>query len=136
MRFCLPAIILSLFCPALLCAQTSAPAPTKPSSGAPEPQALAILTPDQQVEYARARAKALADNAALNAENDALKAQYADVMAHGTAAQKQMMLEKVDSHRHKLRQAMLKADPNLEPIFAQIDKYISEQKAKGAMPGN
>jgi regulator of replication initiation timing len=97
---------------------------------------LSILTPDQQVEYAKARVKALTDNPALNAENDALKAQYAQVMAHGTAAQKQAMLEKADSHRLKLRRAMLKEDPNLGPIFTAIDKYISEQRAKGTISGN
>ena len=33
-------------------------------------------------------------------------------------------------HRQKLRQAMLKEDPSLDPIFAEIDKHISEMKAK------
>ena len=34
----------------------------------------------------------LADDSALNSENDELKEQFADVMAHGTAAQKQALL--------------------------------------------
>ncbi len=78
--------------------------------------------------------KALADDPALNAENDALKEQFADVMAHGTAAEKQALLVKVDAHRQKLRAAMLKEDPNLDPIFAQIDKSISQLKARDATP--
>jgi hypothetical protein len=31
---------------------------------------------------------------------------------------------------------MLKEDPNLGPVFAQIDKSISQLKAKDAAPGN
>jgi hypothetical protein len=132
MKFCVIVILLLFFAVAPTRAQTSAP--PQPSSAATNP--LAILTPDQQVEYAKARAKALADDPLLDAENDALKAQYADVMLHGTPAQKQAILEKVDAHRLKLRQAMLKEDPNLGPIFAQIDAYISEQKAKGGLPAH
>ena len=74
---------------------------------------------------------ALADDPALKAENDSLKMQYADVMLKGTEAEKQAMMEKVDSHRQKLRAAMLKEDAKLGPIFAEIDKSISEAKAKG-----
>ena len=134
MRIFVFVIGLFLVAPALLRAQTNADGAGKPASGAAE-KALSILTPDQQLEYAKAHAKALADDPALNAENDALKQQFADVMTHGTAAEKQAILIKVDAHRQKLRQAMLKQDPNMAPIFAQIDKSISELKAKGA-PGN
>jgi hypothetical protein len=121
---------------ALLRAQTNAVAAAKPTAGAAERQALSILTPDQQLEYAHAHAKALADDPALKAENDALKEQFASVMTHGTPAEKQAIMEKVDSHRQKLREAMLKEDPNLGPIFAQIDKSISELKAKGSASSN
>jgi hypothetical protein len=133
MRFCAFVTILSLTGMFCLHAQTN-PAPT---TAAPvESKALSILTPDQIKEYATARQKALADDPALNAENDALKAQYADVMLHGDAVQKQAVLEKVDSHRQKLRAAMLKEDPNLEPVFKRIDASMSEMKAKGAAPAN
>jgi len=130
MKFCAVAIVLTFFASAVLRAQTNA-APASAAASA-ERQALSILTPEQIKEYADARVKALADDSALNAENDALKLQFADVMAHGDAAQKQALLVKVDAHRQKLRQAMLKEDPNLGPIFAQIDKSMSEMKAKGA----
>ena len=132
MKFCAVAILLIFFAPAVLRAQTNA-APANAAASA-ERQAMSILTPAQLKEYADARVKALADDPALNAENDALKEQFADVMANGDAAQKQALLVKVDAHRQKLRAAMLKEDPNLGPIFAQIDKSISEMKAKGAPP--
>jgi Spy/CpxP family protein refolding chaperone len=112
-----------------LCAQTNA-APAKPAGA--EAQALSILTPEQRMEYAQAHEKALANDPALKAENDKLKQQYIAVMTSGTPMEKQAMLEKVDSHRQKLRLAMLKADPDLGPIFADIDRHISEAKAAAA----
>jgi hypothetical protein len=45
-------------------------------------------------------------------------------------ADKQAFIEKMTLHRQKLRQAMLKEDATLEPIFSEIDKHISEMKAK------
>ena len=55
--------------------------------------------------------------------------------ANGTAADKQGFIEQMNSHRQKLRAAMLKEDPTLEPIFAAIDKHISELKAKQQSSG-
>jgi len=118
----------------LVHAQTNADTPAKPTTGSAEVLALSILTPDQQLEYAKAHEKALEDDPTLKAENDALKEQYVSVMTSGTPAEKQAIMEKVDSHRQKLRKAMLKEDPNLGPIFAQIDKSISQMKAKAGKP--
>jgi hypothetical protein len=140
MRFCAFVTIVLLAGTAGLRAQTNPSstnaAPAKPVAAAAENKALAILSPEQISEYAAARKKALADNPTLNSENESLKAEYADVMLHGTAVQKQAVLEKVDSHRQKLRAAMLKEDPNLDPIFKRIDTSMSEMKAKGAAPSN
>jgi hypothetical protein len=102
----------------------------------PNPQAarenrmISFLTPAQQEQYATARAKALADNPALKTEGENLMQQGEALMADGTAADKQAFIEKMNSHRQKLRQAMLKEDANLGPIFAEIDKHISDLKAK------
>jgi hypothetical protein len=128
MRSFVVAITLSLILvTASLHAQTNAAVPAKPAGG--EAQALSILTPEQQVEYAKAHEQALANDPALKQENDTLKQQYVSVMTSGTPAEKQALMEKVDSHRHMLRQAMLKVDPKLGPIFADIDKHISQAKA-------
>ena len=51
------------------------------------------------------------------------------ILANGEH-QDQATIEKMNAHRQKLRQAMLKEDPTLKPIFAEIDKHISEVKAK------
>jgi hypothetical protein len=87
---------------------------------------IAFLTPDQQQQYAKARAKALEDNPALKAEGEDIMKQ---VLASGGQPDP-TLIEKVRAHREKLRQAMLKEDPTLTPIFAEIDKHISDAKAK------
>jgi len=97
---------------------------------------LAFLTPAEQIQYAKARAKALADNPDLKVEGETVAKEGGQAMSAGaTAADRQAFIEKMNSHRQKLRQAMLKEDPTLEPIFTKIDKQISEMKAKqlGAM---
>ena len=91
---------------------------------------ISFLTPAEQEEYASARAKALAANPDLKTEGQNLMQQGKEVMANGTMADKQAFMEKMNSHRQKLREAMLKVDPAVEPIFAKIDKNISELKAK------
>jgi len=113
----------------LLRAQANAAANGAPASEHENPL-ISFLTPAQQVEYAKAHAKALADNPALNAEGDELKEKFAGVMADGKPAEKQAFEEKMNAHKQKLRQAMLKEDASLEPVFALIDKHISEMKAK------
>ena len=114
-------------------AQTNAPAAGAP----PTPQsaqanaALSFLTPPEQLQYAKARAKALADSPDLKAEGEVIVKQGASSMnGQATAEEKLAFIEKMNSHRQKLRQAMLKEDPTLEPIFSKIDKHISEMKAK------
>ncbi len=103
----------------VLHAQTAAPSPQVSR----EMKMIAFLTPAQQQQYAQARAKALADNPALLQQGQT-------VMTSGTAADKQDFIEKMNSHRQKLRAAMLKEDPTLEPIFGEIDQHISEMKAQ------
>jgi len=87
---------------------------------------ISFLTPAQQEQYAKAHAKALADNPGLKAEGEVLKQLFVDSGGHLDQAG----IEKMNSHRQKLRQAMLKEDPTLGPLFAEIDKHISEAKAK------
>jgi hypothetical protein len=128
---------LLLFAPTLLRAQTNANTnAAPPAKPAGENWMIAFLTPDQQVEYAQAHEKALADNPALKDEGDKLKQEGVAIMASGTPAQKQDFMDKMTSHRLKLRQAMLKVDPSLVPIFSEIDKHLSEAKAKGTAPAH
>jgi hypothetical protein len=132
MRSLLPKMMLVLLLAAgssLLRAQGNAAASAVPPAEHENPM-ISFLTPAQQVEYAEAHAKALTDNPSLNAEGDALKEKFAGVMADGTPPEKQAFMEKMNSHKQKLRQAMLKEDPKLGPMFAEIDKHILAMKAK------
>ena len=92
---------------------------------------LSFLTPAEQIQYANARSKALADNSNLKVEGEKVAQEGASAMSvSATAADRQAFIEKMNSHRQKLRAAMLKEDPTLEPIFTKIDQHISEMKAK------
>jgi len=133
MKSSLVAILAFLFLgggPILLRAQT--PTPTPPSATQPsrENAMVSVLTPAQQAQYDQAHSKALANNPDLKAEGDALKQK---IFASGERLD-QATIEKMNSHRQKLRQAMLKEDPTLGPLFAEIDKHISEAKAKQLGP--
>ena len=119
--------------PLLLNAQTNGDTNASPASSpaARVNAMISFLTPAQQLQYAEARAKALADNPDLKAEGESVAKEGIVAMSSGaSAADKQAFIEKMNSHRQKLREAMLKEDPTLEPIFAEIDKHISEMKAK------
>ena len=106
------------------------------AAGAPVPAAahenwmVAFLSPDEQLQYAKARAKALADNPGLKAEGEALMKQVSGAMAEGSLADQQGFRERMISHRQKLRAAMLQVDPGLGPIFAKIDAHLSEMKVR------
>ena len=125
-------LIVCFFCfaqgTALVHAQ--AVAPTNAPASEKQNAMLSFLTPDQQVQYAKARAKALTDNPDLKAEGEAIAQQGQVAMSSGTAADKQAFIGKMDSHRQKLWDAMLKVDPTLGPVFAAINKHISDIKAK------
>ena len=96
----------------------------------------------QQANPQVAREKALENNPALKKDGEDLARQGIALMSGSpdakTPAQRQAFLEKMNSHRQKLRAAMLKEDPTLQPIFTKIDEHISEMKAKqlGGMQGS
>jgi hypothetical protein len=133
MKMSLPGIIICVLLAGgsfLLRAQTNTNVPPPSPQTAREAGMISFLTPAQQEQYAQARAKVLGDNPKLKTEGEDLIKQGNTVMATGTKADRQAFIEEMNSHRQKLRQAMLKVDPTLEPIFAEIDKHISEMKAK------
>ncbi|MEI9998811.1 MAG: hypothetical protein WDO13_06395 [Verrucomicrobiota bacterium] len=118
----------------LLHAQFTNAAPPPPSGSERDALLRAGLTPEEEAEYNAAHKKALQDNPALRQEGEHLLQALEQTSDHGTPAEKQVISEKVDSHRQKLRAAMLKEDPKLTPIFKKIDVYVSEAKAKQAPP--
>jgi hypothetical protein len=80
--------------------------------------------------------KALADNPTLRAEREELEKGWTQI-ANANSQDRMAFMEKRRSHDQKLREAMLKEDPTLGPIFAEIDQHLSamraeQQKAAGA----
>jgi hypothetical protein len=116
--------------PAYIQTNTNTNVPPASPQVAHENRSISFLTLAQQEQYAKARAKALADNPKLKTEGENVIKQGEALKPDGPAADRQAFIEKMNSHRQKLRQAMLKEDASLEPIFAEIDKHISEMKAK------
>ena len=115
----------------LVHAQTNAAgAPPTHTSDERNNPLISFLTPAEQDEYAVAHEKALTDNPALKAEGDKILSQGKTLMGSDSGADKLAFVEMMNSHRQKLREAMLKEDPKLAPIFAAIDKHLSEAKAK------
>ncbi len=119
----------------VLRAQTNAAANPQPLN----PQVareLSFLTPAQQLQYAEAHQKALEHNPGLKSEGETLIKQAVVLTNQSPSADKQAFLEKMNSHRQKLRAAMLKEDPTLSPIFKEIDQHISELRAQAAAAQN
>jgi hypothetical protein len=134
MRSLLPALIIFLFVAeskSIFAQATNTPPPSQP--GSHELAAVSFLTPAQQEQYAKARAQALTDNPDLKAGGDTLKTEAESDPSTMTSTD---FIEKMRSHRQKLRAAMLKVDPTLGPVFSAIDKHISEVKAQGANPAS
>ncbi len=127
--------------PALLAASTTnaAPASTAPPVGTPPAAAteahqnklLAFLSKADQDRVLSAHSKAVADNPALKTEGDSLKQDRPD-MQSATPEELMEYMEKAQAYQQKLREAMLKEDPGLGPILDQIDKHMSEMRAKRA----
>ncbi len=84
--------------------------------------ASSVLTPDEKAQYDKAKEAALAADPALKAEDDSLTQQRATMKSQGdsvSADDRQALMAKMRDHRQKLRDAMLKIDPTLAPIFAR-----------------
>jgi uncharacterized protein YkwD len=122
--------------PFLLRGQTNSAAASAPAPNAQVARELAFLTPAQQLQYAKAHQKALENNPGLKSEGEDLIQQARALTPNSPGADKQAVLEKMNSHRQKLRAAMLKEDPTLSPVFKEIDQHISQMRAQnsGATP--
>jgi hypothetical protein len=118
--------------PFLLRGQTNSAAATAPAPNAQVARELAFLTPAEQLQYAKAHQKALENNPGLKSEGEDLIQQARSLHAESPAEDRQAFLEKMNSHRQKLRAAMLKEDPTLTPVFTEIDQHISQMRAQSS----
>ncbi len=94
-----------------------------------EKRMISFLPEDQQTEVLDAYKKAITDNADLLKEKEDFRANHPD-FATATPADKQAFMQKVRAHQEKLRTAMLKEDPKLDPILDKIEKHRKEMRGQ------
>jgi hypothetical protein len=92
-------------------------------------QALDFLPMADQKRVLAAHDKALADFPALQSEDEALREEGRH-QAGANSSDRIAFTEKYRIYEQKIRQAMLKEDPTLGPLLAQIDKHLSELRAR------
>jgi hypothetical protein len=101
-----------------------------------ENRMLAFLSGEDRNKYLDAKAKTLADNPDLKTEQDELIRKHP--APNASKDDRQAFMEKWKDYSQKLREAMLKADPTVQPIFDEIDKHMAdlrEQRQKSANGG-
>ena len=139
----------SLLLPALLfaalpvLAQTTTTAPsstTAPSTKAPAQQpspnsmmaqVMSVLTPAEQDQLKTARTKAMTDNPKLQTEEMSLMEKAMSMQA-GTAtdADKAAFTNAIQEHGTKVRAAMLKADPTIQPLLKKVEDQAAKLRAE------
>jgi hypothetical protein len=90
---------------------------------------ISFLPEDQQTEVLDAYKKAITDNADLLKEEEDFRANHPD-FATATPADKQAFMQKMRAHQEKLRAAMLKEDPKLDPILDKIEEHRKEMRGQ------
>lgn len=115
------ALSLSLTClagadPATNTSAPVAPPPAPPGGGHMGGMGMGGITPEEGQELMEAHSAALQANPDLQAEGKALQA-------------------KIQAYQKKVEAAMVKADPNVGPILAEIDAERAQQRAAGGGPG-
>jgi hypothetical protein len=119
-----------------------APAMNRPPGPPPS-----LITPDIRARFPKARLAAFAANPALKKEEDDLTKQRMAMMKRNpppSPGDQKAFIAKWEDHAQKMRAAMAKADPTLQPIFADLDarikarqQQIQQQQAHFApTPGN
>ncbi len=96
------------------------------------PAATAGLTLPEKLELKKDRDQVLAANPDLKAEGEAIDKQRAALKSQNVAkdsADWQALTEKSHAHQQKVKDAILKLDPDAAPILAKVD---AAHKAKAA----
>jgi hypothetical protein len=105
--------------------------PAHPGASGHDNAMLGFLSPEDQNKFATVHAKTLADHPDLQAQETELKQEARALHDVETSPDVKMALvEKFLTYQQNLRQAMLKEDPTIAPILAQIDNHVSQAKAK------
>jgi hypothetical protein len=104
-------------------AQATPSAPAGSTSGTSS-----SLTPEEKAKLMKVRQQVLDSNPDLKAEQDAIKQQAQSLKGgNATPEDKVDFMQKLQDHQQKMKAALLKIDPTLEPL---IDKAAAEMKQK------
>jgi hypothetical protein len=96
-------------------------------------QVMSVLTPAEKTQLSAAREKALTDNPNLQTEAMDLM-QKGMALQGGTAtdADKESFRAAATAYGAKVRAAMVKADPTVEPILAKVEAEEAKLRAEYA----
>jgi hypothetical protein len=121
---------------------TTAPAPAPaaaaaaPSSGNPMmDRVLSSLTPEEKNQIIAARTKAMTDNPDLQTAEMSLMEKGLMLRSDSaTEADKQAFRAAIKDHVEKVRAAMLKADPTIQPILTKLEAEAAKVQAAAQPP--
>jgi len=140
MKSLLAAALVFLSLPLLAQTDSSTPPPAPPpGSGGGQganyaamiEQATSTLTPEEKTELQTARQKAMAANPDLQAEEMGLM-QKVLAMQSGSANDddRHALGDEMRAHGDKVRAAMIKEDPNVQPIIVKVETQVAKIKAE------
>jgi hypothetical protein len=117
-------------------AQTPAPAttaPAAPPAGKPGGM-LSSLSEEDKAKLIKARTEVLQSNPDLKAEQDDLMKQREAMRANPDAApeDKMALYQSMMAHEQKMKAAMLKVDPTLQPVLDKLDAEMKQRMAQRA----
>lgn len=110
-----------------LSAQDAPPAPAAPSGGG-EHHSFKFLSPAENDQLKTAREAVFAANPDLKTEGEDLHKQMKALRDNPSATpeDKKALHEKMKDHEEAVRDAMLKVDPTLQPIFDKIAEHMKD----------
>jgi hypothetical protein len=112
-------------------APASQAAPAEHSPQAMMAQVMSVLSPAEKDQLMSARTKAMTDNPKLQTEEmDLMQKGMALQSGSATPADQEAFRTSIKSHADKVRAAMIKADPTIEPILQKVEAQAAKLRAE------
>ena len=116
-------------------APPSAPAAPPPSAASMADQVTSVLTPAEKTQLTDVRTKAMAANPDLQTQQMDLMQKVA-AMQEGSAtdADKTALRGEAMQFQQKVRAAMVKIDPTVEPVLEKVEAQVAKLRAQYQAP--
>ncbi len=88
---------------------------------------MSSLTPQEKMQFMKARKQVLAANPDLKTEGENLLKEKQQLGDNPSPEDRRGFFQDVSTHEGKMREAMLKVDPSLSPVFAKIDQSMKQK---------